>query len=63
MQEEADTDDEVDDQFLNFADNEGEKKIVYEMVIQLMGFLDDVWDQDSAYMEVLAKEVSYYYNH
>jgi len=38
MQEEADTDDEVDDQFLNFADNEGEKKIVYEMVIQLMGF-------------------------
>lgn len=38
------------------------KKIVYEMVIQLMGFLDDVWDQDSAYMEVLAKEVSYYYN-
>jgi len=26
MQEEADTDDEVDDQFLNFADNEGEKK-------------------------------------
>jgi len=25
MQEEADTDDEVDDQFLNFADNEGEK--------------------------------------
>ena len=26
MQEEADTDDEVDDQILNFADNEGEKK-------------------------------------
>jgi len=26
MQEEADTDDEVDDKFLNFADNEGKKK-------------------------------------
>jgi len=22
-------------------------------------FIDDVWDQDSAYMKVLAKEVSY----
>jgi len=26
MQEEADTDDEVDDKFLNFADNEGKQK-------------------------------------
>lgn len=26
MQEEADTDDEVDDKFLNFADNEGKKE-------------------------------------
>lgn len=26
MQEEADADDEVDDKFLNFADNEGKKR-------------------------------------
>lgn len=63
MQEEADTDDEVDDQFLNFADNEGEKKQSMRWLFSLWVFLDDVWDQDSAYMEVLAKEVSYYYNH
>ena len=61
MQEEADTDDEVDDKFLNFADNEGkQKKREILFGVWFMGFfLDDVWDQDSAYMEVLAKEVSY----
>jgi len=45
---------------LNFADNEGEKKKKFILASGLWGFfIDDVWDQDSAYMKVLAKEVSY----
>ena len=35
------------------------KREELSLVSDLWGFfLDDVWDQDSAYMEVLAKEVS-----
>jgi len=59
MQEEVDTDDEGDDKFLNFADNEGKKTKRVSGHLVYGVFLDDVWDQDSAYMEVLAKEVSY----
>jgi len=39
LQEEAESDDEIDDKFLNLEDTE-----------------DDVWDQDSAYLEMLARE-------
>lgn len=36
-----------------------EKKEKFILASSLWVLLDDVWDQDSAYMEVLAKEVSY----
>jgi hypothetical protein len=57
LQEDVDSDSDADDKFLNLEDNEGIAVIVWFFsALPDVWFLGDVWDQDSAYLELLAKE-------
>lgn len=58
-EDEEESDDADDDgaEMLNLADEEGKRPSDLPMPIVYLG-AEDVWDEDSAYMEMLAKEVS-----
>lgn len=60
--EEVDSDDflvEDETKYLNMNEEEGECAASPSADFELMSDTEDVWDEDSAYLEMLAKEVFY----
>ena len=57
-QEESDDDDIIDEKVLNLTDDEGASwDLSHADYIMNASPTDDIWDQDSVYLEMLAREV------
>ena len=57
-QEESDDDDIIDEKVLNLTDDEGARLGTFSCRSYLEQLpIDDIWDQDSVYLEMLAREV------
>jgi hypothetical protein len=61
LQEDSDDDDSDEDKFLNLNEEDGQivepcEDVPFLTILAV--FSEDVWDEDSAYLELLAKEVN-----
>lgn len=57
FQNEDDSDGDYDDGLLNLGEEEGLFSCLYYLIYPNITFTEDVWDSDSAYIEMLANEV------
>lgn len=60
LQDESDEEEEIDEKFLNLSGDDGAFFRIAELSQRYSNYgSEDVWDEDSAYLEMLANEVRY----
>jgi hypothetical protein len=57
FQEDSDDEAEAGEGLLNLEEDDSKRISVCEVVCVIIHVADDVWDEDSAYLELLANEV------